>query len=109
LQDLPVLVVDDNATNRRILEEMVTNWHMKPTVVEGGCSALTEMKRAAGAGQPYPLVLLDAMMPEMDGFCLAGQVQQQPELAGATIMMLSSADRGMNSARSNSRNSSMPS
>jgi two-component system sensor histidine kinase/response regulator len=99
LQDLPVLVVDDNATNRRILEEMVTNWHMKPTAVEGGCSALAEMKRAAGAGQPYPLVLLDAMMPEMDGFSLAGQVQQQPELAGATIMMLSSADRGMNSVR----------
>ncbi|HLJ97569.1 MAG TPA: response regulator [Gemmataceae bacterium] len=99
LQDLPVLVVDDNATNRRILEEMLTNWHMKPTVVESGRSALAEMKRAVAAGQPYPLVLLDAMMPEMDGFSLARQVHQQPQWAGATIMMLSSADRGMNSAR----------
>jgi len=99
LQDLPVLVVDDNATNRCILQEMVTNWHMKATVVESARSALAELKRAAGAGRPYPLVLLDAMMPEMDGFSLAGQVQRQPELAGATIMMLSSADHGANSAR----------
>jgi two-component system, sensor histidine kinase and response regulator len=99
LQDLPVLVVDDNATNRRILREMVTNWHMKATVVESGCLALAEMKRAAAAGHPYPLVLLDAMMPEMDGFALARQVQRQPELAVATIMMLSSADRGSAVAR----------
>jgi PAS domain S-box-containing protein len=99
LEDLPVLVVDDNATNRRILEEMVTNWHMKPTVVDGARSALAEMRRAAAAGRPYPLVLLDAMMPEMDGYSLAAEVQQQPELAGATIMMLSSADRQTNAAR----------
>src|SRR5438132_6563679 len=66
LRDLPVLVVDDHATNRRILQEMLTNWQMKPTVVDSGKAALAEMLRAAQAGQPYTLVLLDAMMPEMD-------------------------------------------
>jgi PAS domain S-box-containing protein len=100
LQDLPVLVVDDNATNRRILEEMLTNWHMKPTVVEGGRQGLDAMRRAAAAGEPYTLVLLDAMMPEMDGFRLAQEIKHQPQLAGSTIMMLSSADLQTNSSRS---------
>ncbi len=91
LRGLSTLVVDDNATNRRILEAILHNWQMKPMAVEGGRLALAEMKRAVAAGQPYPLVLLDVMMPEMDGFALAEQIKQNPELAGATIMMLSSA------------------
>src|SRR5262249_28440931 len=65
LLNLPVLVVDDNATNRRILQEMLTNWRMKPAVVDSGRAALAEMARAVEAGDPFPLVLLDAMMPEM--------------------------------------------
>jgi hypothetical protein len=60
---LAVLVVDDNATNRRILEEMLTNWGMKPTVVPGGREALAAIERARGTGSPFALVLLDAMMP----------------------------------------------
>src|SRR5262249_24120234 len=94
-----VLVVDDHATNRRILEETLVNWSMKPTAVASGPVALVEMKRAAAEGTPFPLVLLDAMMPEMDGFMLAEEIKQHPELAGATVMMLSSAGRPGDAAR----------
>jgi PAS domain S-box-containing protein len=89
---LAVLVVDDNATNRRILAEMLANWKMRPSVATGATEALTLMKEAAQAGEPFPLVLLDAMMPDVDGFQLAEQIKRTPDLAGATIMMLSSAD-----------------
>ncbi len=99
VQDLPVLVVDDNATNRRILAEMLTNWGMKPTVVASGRAALAAMQEAAGSGEPFPLALLDAMMPEMDGFDLAEQIKQHPELARAAIMMLSSAGQRGDAAR----------
>jgi two-component system, sensor histidine kinase and response regulator len=91
VRDLPVLVVDDNATNRLILEEMLTSWRMKPTVVESGASALAILEQAREAGEPFALVLLDAMMPEMDGFGLAEAIRQRPDAAEATLMMLSSA------------------
>jgi two-component system sensor histidine kinase/response regulator len=93
VRDLPVLVVDDNATNRVILSEMLMSWRMKPVAVEGGHAALAELRRAAGEGEPYPLVLLDSQMPDLDGFALAEQIRSHPELAGATIMMLVSSDR----------------
>ncbi|HVK04054.1 MAG TPA: response regulator [Armatimonadaceae bacterium] len=99
LRDLPVLVVDDNETNRRILREMLTNWNMRPTVVESGGEALAALERAQKAGEPFALVLLDGMMPEMDGFALAGRIRENPEIAGATLMMLSSADRHGDIAR----------
>src|SRR5262245_28126576 len=54
LEALPVLVVDDNETNRGILAEMLTNWRMRPIAVGGGRAALAEMKRAAAAGHPLP-------------------------------------------------------
>jgi len=91
LDGLRTLIVDDNAVNRRILCEMLTNWRMKPTVVESGTAALDEMRRAAKANRPFPLILLDAVMPEMNGFDLAEKIKEQPELASATVMMLSSA------------------
>jgi CheY-like chemotaxis protein/HPt (histidine-containing phosphotransfer) domain-containing protein len=99
LADLPVLVVDDNATNRRILQEMLTNWRMNPTVVASGREALAALDKAARSGNPYALVLLDGMMPEMDGFELAARIKGQPGLVGAALMMLSSADRKEDSAR----------
>jgi PAS domain S-box-containing protein len=99
LQDVSVLIVDDNATNRRILAEMLMNWHMKPAVAASGQEALDILERALAAGQPVELVLLDNMMPEMDGFTLAEKIKQHPGLAGATLMMLSSADRRGDSAR----------
>jgi two-component system, sensor histidine kinase and response regulator len=88
---MPVLVVDDNATNRRILNEILTSWGMRPTVVDGGSVALQAMELAHESGRMFPLVLLDFQMPEMDGFQLAERIAQRPHLAGATIMMLSSA------------------
>src|SRR5262249_32663427 len=89
LKGLPVLVVDDNATNGRILQELLTGWGMKPSLVEGGREALAAMHKMSDDGEPFPLVLLDNMMPGMDGFMLAEEIQRQPGLAGSTLMMLS--------------------
>jgi PAS domain S-box-containing protein len=99
LLGLRALVVDDNATNRRILYETLTNWRMRATTADDGIAALTELMRATGLGQPYPLVLVDAQMPVMDGFELAARIKRTPELSGATIMMLSSADLPGDAAR----------
>jgi PAS domain S-box-containing protein len=99
LRGLRVLVVDDNATNRRILHEMLTHWRMRPTSVNGGREALEELEGAARRGKPYPVVLLDGQMPEMDGFALAEQIQRRPQLAGASIMMLTSGPRPGDRAR----------
>ncbi len=93
LSGVEVLIVDDNATNRRILEQMLRHWEARPTAVESGPAALAEMERAASSGEPYPLLLVDAWMPEMDGFTLVELVQQRPNVAPPTIMMLTSADR----------------
>jgi len=94
LEDLPVLVVDDNDTNRLILDEMLKNWKMQPTLADGGEAALAAMRWARDAGRSFPLVLLDAHMPGMDGFAVAEQIQKDPSLSGATIMMLTS-DRNL--------------
>jgi CheY-like chemotaxis protein len=94
-----VLVVDDNSTNRRILQDMLRHWGAAPVLAESGREALAAMQQAVDAGKPFGLVLLDNMMPEMDGFMLAEEIQRQPGLAGATLMMLSSADRRDNAAR----------
>ncbi len=91
LEGLRVLVVDDHPVNRRILQEMLTHWRMQPVVVASGAAALTEMHAAAHAGTPFPLVILDGMMPEMDGFMVAEKIRGHRELSGATVMMLSSA------------------
>ncbi len=99
LQGVLVLVVDDNATNCRILQELLSTWGMKPTVVQSGREALQAMYSAYQAGIPFKLVLLDNSMPEMDGFTLAEQIQQKPELVGTLLMMLSSADRHASTAR----------
>ncbi|MDW8238955.1 MAG: response regulator, partial [Acidobacteriota bacterium] len=92
LHNMPVLVVDDNATNRRILQETLASWQMKPTLAETGQVAIELMKQAYHAGQRFPLVLLDGHMPDMDGFMVAEQIKQHDELADATIMMLTSDD-----------------
>lgn len=92
LKDLSVLVVDDNEINRRVLTEMLIYWSMNPTAVNGGRAALAEMKRVADADEPYPLVILDMMMPDMDGFAVVEQINQSPEFAAPAIIMLSSGD-----------------
>ena len=91
LQGLTVLVVDDNATNRRILEGTLKSWGAKPTLVDSGHAALVALREAALANRPFTLLLVDAMMPEMDGFTFIEQVRQQPGGDRPTVMMLSSA------------------
>jgi two-component system sensor histidine kinase/response regulator len=87
---LRVVAVDDNSTHRAILEEMFSGWRMKPAVFATATEALAELRRAAAAGDPYDLLLADAVMPAPDGFTLAEQVRGEPGLVRATILMLSS-------------------
>ena len=91
LSGLPVLVVDDNATNRHILREVLAGWGMRPAEAADGREALEALRNAAAAGEPFPLALLDSHMPGLDGFDLAGRVRQDPDLAGCTLVMLTSA------------------
>jgi PAS domain S-box-containing protein len=99
LRGVRVLVVDDNRTNCRILEGMLLRWHMKPSVVNGGQAALEQLSAARQAGEPYKLILTDMHMPDMDGFGLVEQIRKSPELATATIMMLTSAGHRGDAAR----------
>jgi signal transduction histidine kinase/CheY-like chemotaxis protein len=95
LHGLKVLIVDDNATNRKILEEMLKNWRIRPTTADGAQSALLAMETATKSGEPFRLLLLDANMPVIDGFDLAAQIKRNPAFNGITIMMLtSSGQRG---------------
>jgi PAS domain S-box-containing protein len=99
LRDVRVLAVDDNATNRRILEQMLRGWTMQPTVVESGDAALAAMTRAADDGAPFAIVLVDARMPAMDGFALCERIAADARLRSVAIMMLSSADQRGDIAR----------
>jgi two-component system sensor histidine kinase/response regulator len=88
---LKVLIVDDNDVNRRILSEQVSRWSMVPTLVDNGQAALDALADAARVGLPFELVLLDANMPDMDGFKVAERISKQPSLASPTVMMLTSS------------------
>ena len=99
LENLRVLVVDDNPTNLKMLEELLTAWRMQPTAINFGRSAVAAMESALARGAPFPLVILDARMPELDGFAVAKLVKANRTLAGATILMLSSADQNGDAAR----------
>ena len=92
LHGLEILVVDDNATNRRILKETLQQWQMRPVLADSGESALALMRLRADREDRFALVLLDVQMPNMDGLTLARKIQQDPTLAGQPIMMLSSTD-----------------
>jgi PAS domain S-box-containing protein len=85
-----VLVVDDNETNRIILQEMLTNWGLKPCCVESVRAAMGQLREAQQASQPYELVVTDANMPEQTGFDLMDQVRQDPDLHSTVIVMLTS-------------------
>jgi CheY-like chemotaxis protein/HPt (histidine-containing phosphotransfer) domain-containing protein len=93
LQGLRALVVDDNGTNRMILEELLVNWGMSAVVVDGGERALAELEKAEGEKRPFAIALLDVMMPRMDGFDLAARIRQQPAYRNMRILMLTSAGR----------------
>src|SRR5262249_55045402 len=91
LAGLPVLVVDDNATNRRILEVQLTNWHMKPVAVDGAASAIEAMNRAEAQGAPFKLVLMDFHMPDIDGLALTQQIKARAGSDKIKIIMMSSS------------------
>jgi two-component system, sensor histidine kinase and response regulator len=99
LKDLPILVVEDNAVNSRVLEEMLTVWQMAPTMVGTGQLALESLDEALNSDQPFPLVLLDAHMPGIAGFELAHRIKQRSNSACAIIMMLRSTDLRGDAAR----------
>jgi signal transduction histidine kinase/ligand-binding sensor domain-containing protein/DNA-binding response OmpR family regulator len=99
LRGLPVLIVDDNATNQRILEQMVGSWRMRPHLASGAEDALQQLREADRAGHPFPLLLTDANMPGVDGFTLIERIKQEPTLASITIMMLTSAGERGDAAR----------
>jgi signal transduction histidine kinase/CheY-like chemotaxis protein len=98
LRRVPVLIVDDNATNRRILEELAARWGMEPQSVDSGPAGL-ELLEAAAAEHPFALVVLDERMPSMSGFEVAERIRSNPAWTQATIMMLTSDDQGQGSAR----------
>lgn len=91
LHGLRVLIVDDNAINRRILAELLEKWHMKPTIVENAHKALMAVNKAFENHQPYSLILIDANMPEMDGFELSKWIKSNSNFKNTNIIILTSA------------------
>ena len=98
-EGLLVLVVDDNATNLAVLEEMLSNWRMRPRGATGGREALAEMETAAARGTPYRLVLLDSQMPDLEGLEVAREIRQRHDLPEAILILLSSDDKPGDMAR----------
>src|SRR6266571_7171210 len=99
LTGLPVLIVDDNSVNRRVLSDLLVRWKMRPTVADSGAAAMQALLDANTQGRPFALVLLDANMPGMDGFEVARRIRDDAQLASATIMMLSSSGHFGESSR----------
>jgi CheY-like chemotaxis protein len=93
LRGLRVLVVDDNATNRRILERMLSTWDMIVDLAASGAEALALLYQAANTGVSYPLIIVDGHMPLMDGFTLLRRIREAGELKVGKALMLSSAEQ----------------
>ena len=91
LPGLSVLVADDNATSRRLIEEMLLACNAKTVCVSGGREALKAVTRATQEGKPFDIILADARMPDVDGFELLDHLKSQPACPGAFIMMLPSS------------------
>jgi CheY-like chemotaxis protein len=99
LKGVPVLIVDDNPTNRKILVEMLSASGMKPLAVSSGQEALATLDWARATGCPFPLAILDFQMPEMDGFSLAARIRAQTELRYTRLFILTSAGQRGDAAR----------
>jgi signal transduction histidine kinase/DNA-binding response OmpR family regulator/HPt (histidine-containing phosphotransfer) domain-containing protein len=92
LVNLPVLLVDDNATNRQILLEITKGWGMNPTAVENGSAAMEAIHQAEASGSGFRIAIIDSYMPDMDGLQLAERIKQNPRLAGTIVIMMTSDD-----------------
>ena len=90
LHGLRVLIVDDNATNRKILCKQVTPWLMIPDAVDSGWRAMELLRAAVDAGEPYDLAILDMQMPNKDGLQLARSIKSDPSLRDTRLVMLTS-------------------
>ena len=99
LHGIKVLIVDDNRTNRRILDGLLRHWRMRPTTVEDGEQALYKIQAAHEDGEPFDLILTDMHMPRMDGFSLIEQVREKQDMMTPTIMMLTSGGQRGDSQR----------
>jgi PAS domain S-box-containing protein len=99
LRGLKTLIIDDNATNRLILREMLAGWGASPAEADSGERGVSELGRAEREGSPFGLVLLDSRMPGMDGFEAAGLILKHPGLANTTVLMLTSDNRAGDAAR----------
>ena len=91
LSGIPILIIDDNATNRLVFSEMTSSWGLEPAVAEDGEEALFQIKKASDSGRPYRLLLLDLQMPDMDGFEVARRVKESDSGKNVEIILLTSA------------------
>ncbi len=99
LNGMPVLVVDDNATNREILQEVTSSWGMKPLLAESVDQAIQALERASHGGTPVKLVLTDMCMPERDGFDLIEWMRMRPGIGSIPVIVISSAPSPEHRAR----------
>lgn len=93
LRNLPVLIADDNETNRQILGRLLEEWHMVPILAGDAKTAIERLESAVLEGQPIPLAVVDAIMPKHDGFQLVDEIKGRVSTSTKTILMLSAADR----------------
>ena len=99
LKGIRVLVVDDDATNRRVLREQLISWKMRPEECVGGIEALAALREAQSQGDPFSMAVLDHQMPGMDGEALGRLIKQTPELRDTVLVMLTSLGRRGDAAR----------
>ncbi len=99
LAGLRGLIVDDNATNRQILEEWLLNWQVEPTAVGDGTAALDELWEGANSGRPFDFMLLDTRMPDTDGLAIVDLIRKRPELSSVRLILLTSSDRAGDSSK----------
>ena len=99
LASVPVLVVDDNATNRSVLREVLHQWKMSPTMASSATAALRELEQASEQGRPFRLVLTDVCMPDTDGFELVKTIRRDARLADTPVVMLTSGGRACEVSR----------
>jgi two-component system, sensor histidine kinase and response regulator len=99
LEGKSVLVVDDNEINRELLLRLLPRWGLQPVAAEGGSEALAVFERNLGGGTPFPIILLDQNMPQMDGYEVAAQIRKMAPPAGTAILILSSSPNAADQQR----------